>query len=144
MKNQRSSLRAPRSNPVFKNWIATPLKLLAMTALLCAFTIDTPLLDATQEARAQTLFRELKCVVCQGQPLSESDASLARDMRQLIREKIAAGATDAQIFAYLETRYGQNIATAPPLETGTLLLWFGPFAILLGGFLVFWRKSFRH
>jgi cytochrome c-type biogenesis protein CcmH len=118
-------------------------KLLAISLILIlsAFTIDQTLPDAAQEARAQTLFRELKCVVCQGQPLSESDAAIAQDMRKLIREKITAGATDAQIIAYLETRYGAEIATTPPLEIGTLLLWFGPFGLLFAGFLVFWRRK---
>ena len=113
-------------------------KLLAISLILIlsAFTIDQTLADATQEARAQTLFRELKCVVCQGQPLSESDAAIAQDMRKLIREKITAGATDAQIINYLETRYGAEIATSPPLEASTLLLWLAPFGLLLGGFLL--------
>ena len=114
-----------------------PFLALSLVLLLAAFTIDTILPDAAQEARAQTLFRELKCVVCQGQPLSESDASIAQDMRQLIRQKIATGATDAEIVAYLETRYGQSIATTPPIEISTLLLWFGPFGLLLVGFLLF-------
>lgn len=109
---------------------------LSLIFLLCGFTIDKTLPDAAQEQRAQTLFRQLKCVVCQGQPLNESDVPLAQDMRGLIRNQITEGKTDAQILAYLEIRYGQEITTTPPLETTTLLLWFSPFLLLAAGIII--------
>ncbi len=119
-----------------------PLLCLSFIALLCAFTIDKTLPDAAQEARAQNLFRQIKCVVCQGQPLSESDATLAQDMRALIRGQITEGKTDAEIIAYLESRYGTSIATSPPLETNTLLLWFSPFLLLtVGGLVLFIKRK---
>lgn len=103
--------------------------------LLCVlgFSVDTPLPDAAAEARAQTLFHRLKCVVCEGQPLNESDALIAREMRQLVRSKIKAGESDAAIEAYLAERYGQSISTTPELGGQTLLLWAGPFLLLLFG-----------
>jgi len=109
---------------------------------LSAFTVDVTLPDAAQEARAQNLFHQLKCVVCQGQPLNESDATLAQDMRKLIRDKIAEGKSDAEIVAYLGARYGENIATTPPLKTDTLLLWFSPFLLLAAGVgYALWRST---
>lgn len=117
---------------------------LTLVMMLSAFTVDKTLPDAAEEARAQNLFREIKCVVCQGQPIGESDASIAVDMRKLIRGKITAGATDAEIIDYLETRYGAGIATTPPVESSTLLLWFGPFALLaVGAGLLFFRRNPR-
>lgn len=114
---------------------------LALLLLLSAFVIDKPLPDAAQEKRAQALFYELKCMVCQGQPIAESNAPLAYDMRQLIREKIAGGESDQAIRDYLEARYGAEIATTPPLDTRTLLLWAGPFVLMAAGLFLFWRLS---
>lgn len=111
--------------------------------LLSAFTVDKTLPDPAQEARAQHLFHNLKCVVCQGQPLDESNASLAQDMRVLIRGQIAAGKTDAEIMSYLEKRYGEEIATTPPLDGSTLLLWFSPFVLLAGGGLLWYLAAAR-
>jgi cytochrome c-type biogenesis protein CcmH len=110
---------------------------------LCAFTVDHTLPDAAQEARAQKLFHAIKCVVCQGQPLNESNATLAQDMRKLIRQQIAAGKTDVEITAYLAQRYGKEIATTPPLEQNTWLLWFSPFLLLAGGGLLWYRATGR-
>lgn len=114
---------------------------LSFVFLLSAFTIDKTLPDSVQEARAQDLFRQIKCVVCQGQPLNESNATLAQDMRELVRSQIAEGKTDAEIFAYLETRYGKEIATTPPLETSTLLLWLSPFVLLAVGAILLFRRG---
>lgn len=97
---------------------------------LCAFAYEAPLPDAAQEARAQNLFRQMRCVVCQGQPLSETNASLAYDMRQVIRQQIADGKTDDAIFSYFTERYGDEIATTPPVTGGTFLLWGAPFLLL--------------
>ena len=113
---------------------------LSFVFLLSAFTIDKTLPDSAQEARAQNLFREIKCVVCQGQPLNESDATLAQDMRELIHTQITAGKTDAEIIDYLEARYGTDIATTPPLEANTLLLWFSPFVLLAVGAIITFNR----
>jgi len=91
------------------------------------------LADPRQESRAVALQKELRCLVCQGQSLDESNAPLAADLRHLIRVRIAAGDTDGQVEHYLVARYGDFILMKPPLEPQTYFLWFGPFAVLLIG-----------
>jgi cytochrome c-type biogenesis protein CcmH len=87
-----------------------------------------------QEARAVALQKEFRCLVCQGESLDESNATLASDLRKLIRARIEAGDTNAQIEGYLVSRYGNFILMKPPLEPDTYLLWFGPIALLgIGG-----------
>lgn len=106
--------------------------LFSTTAALASYGPEK-LADPKLEARAVALQRELRCLVCQGQSLDESNALLAGDLRRLIRAKIAAGESDGQITDFLVSRYGNVILMKPPLETGTYLLWFGPLLILLGG-----------
>lgn len=91
------------------------------------------LTDPAQEARAVALQKQLRCVVCQGQSLDESNAPLAADLRRLIRADIEKGRTDAQIENYLVARYGDFILMKPPLEQDTYALWFGPLVVLLAG-----------
>lgn len=92
---------------------------------------DTPLPDPAQEARAQRLFDDIRCVVCQHEAIADSPAGIASDMRRLVREEIAAGRTDAEVKADLVARYGDFVLFQPPVRIGTWLLWFGPFAALL-------------
>ncbi len=93
--------------------------------------IETPLPDPAMEARAEALMREIRCLVCQGQSIAESHADLARDLRLLVREKVAAGMSDEEIRAFLKARYGDWILLRPPVERRTWLLWFGPPLLLL-------------
>lgn len=100
---------------------------------------DEMLADPVLEARAGALSKELRCVVCQNQSIDDSAAPLARDMRLLVRERLAAGDTDAQVKAYLVHRYGNFVLLKPPLQADTLMLWFGPILILIvaaGGLLL--------
>ena len=92
---------------------------------------DRPLPDAAQEARAQRLFDDIRCVVCQHEAIADSPAGIAADMRRLVREEITAGSSDAEIRADLVRRYGDFVLFKPPVRLGTWLLWFGPFAALL-------------
>lgn len=86
------------------------------------------------EARAVALQRNLRCLVCQGESLDESNAQLADDLRRLIRARIASGESDRQIVRFLVSRYGDVILMKPPLKAETYALWFGPVVILvLGG-----------
>ena len=85
------------------------------------------------EARAVALQKQLRCVVCQSQSLDESNAPLAADLRRLIRVRIVAGDSDAQVEHYLVARYGDFILMKPPLEPQTYLLWFTPLGVLLVG-----------
>lgn len=94
---------------------------------------DRPLADAAQEARAQALFDVLRCVVCQHESIADSPAGIAGDMRILVREQIAAGATDDQVMADMVRRYGDFVLFKPPVTAGTWLLWFGPFALVAVG-----------
>ena len=89
--------------------------------------------DPAQEGRARSLFREMRCVVCQGESIDDSDAPLAADLRRLVRAQVAAGQTDSQIRAFLVTRYGDFVLFRPPLSWTNLVLWVGPFAVALGG-----------
>lgn len=92
--------------------------------------IDQPLPDAAQEARAKALFHDIRCVVCQGETIADSPADIAGDMRHVVRAQVADGKNDADIKAYLVSRYGNAILMQPPLIASTLLLWFGPALIL--------------
>lgn len=92
---------------------------------------DRPLPDATQEARAQALFDGIRCVVCQHEAIADSPAGIAADMRQLVREQVAAGRSDAQIEQDLVRRYGDFVLFQPPVRAGTWLLWFGPVALMI-------------
>jgi cytochrome c-type biogenesis protein CcmH len=92
---------------------------------------DRPLPDVGQEARAQALFDDIRCVVCQHEAIADSPAGIAADMRRLVREEIAAGRTDTEVREDLVRRYGDFVLFKPPLRAGTWLLWFGPLAALL-------------
>jgi cytochrome c-type biogenesis protein CcmH len=89
--------------------------------------------DSRQEARALTLMEEIRCLVCQGQSIADSDAELASDMRDMIRRRIAAGESPAEIRAWLIERYGPWISYRPPTEPITWPLWLAPILLLVGG-----------
>jgi cytochrome c-type biogenesis protein CcmH len=91
---------------------------------------DAPLSDPAQEARAQALFEEIRCVVCQHESIADSPAGLASDVRREVRGRIAAGATDAEIKAALVDRWGDFVLFRPPFEGGTLLLAGGAWALM--------------
>ena len=94
--------------------------------------------DPKLEARARELSLELRCLVCQNQSIDDSHASLARDLRLLVRERLKAGDSDEQVRDYLVSRYGEFILLKPQLRLGTALLWLSPFAVLaLGGLVIF-------
>ena len=94
---------------------------------------DRPLPDAAQEARAQAIHDSLRCVVCQNEWIAESNAVLAADLRQVVRERVAAGDTDQQVRDFMVARYGDFVLLKPPFEGTTWLLWLGPFAVVLIG-----------
>lgn len=121
--------------------------MLKLFALLAALLIATPALaqhieptlsDPKAEARAREISKDLRCLVCQNQSIEESNAPLARDLRYLVRERIAAGDSDKAVREYLVARYGEWVLLTPRFNQNTLLLWFGPALLLLaGGALVF-------
>lgn len=99
--------------------------------------------DPQLEQRVMALAAELRCLVCQNQSIAESNADLAKDMRQQIREKLARGESEADVVAYLTARYGDFVLWRPPFKPTTLLLWLGP-ALLIGvGLIAFLRRLAR-
>jgi cytochrome c-type biogenesis protein CcmH len=92
--------------------------------------------DPVAEKRAVALEEQLRCLVCQNETIAASQADLAKDLRKEIREQIKAGKSDDQIKQFLVDRYGDFVLYKPPLKATTVLLWAGPFALLLGGVIV--------
>jgi cytochrome c-type biogenesis protein CcmH len=104
---------------------------------------DEIMADPAKEARARDLSQELRCMVCQNQSIDDSDAPLARDLRLLVRERIAAGDSDAQVMDFLVARYGEFVLLKPRFNPHTLLLWLLPPLALIGGGLALWAYSRR-
>jgi cytochrome c-type biogenesis protein CcmH len=102
---------------------------LGSSAALAAPTPDEVLEDPVLEARARALAKELRCLVCQNQSIDDSDADLARDLRQIVRERLLAGDTDEEVIAFATARYGDFVLLRPPVKPSTWGLWYGPFAI---------------
>lgn len=111
-----------------------------------ALGVDPPLADPNLEARAITLHKQLRCLVCQNQSIHDSNAGLARDLRQIVRERLVAGDSDREVIDYVASRYGDWVLLNPPFKLTTAALWVAPVAlILLGGLavMVFLRRSSR-
>jgi cytochrome c-type biogenesis protein CcmH len=104
---------------------------------------DEIMSDTAKEARARDLSRELRCMVCQNQSIDDSEAPLARDLRLLVRERIAAGDSDAQVVDFLVARYGEFVLLKPRLNLHTWLLWLMPPLALAGGGLALWNYGRR-
>jgi cytochrome c-type biogenesis protein CcmH len=110
-------------------------------ALLVLVAAVAPLQDPAQESRAQALEREIRCVVCENEPISQSTADIAEDMRRLVRERIAAGDSDAQIRAFFADRHGEFVLLRPRMSAATWALWAAPAALaLLGGMMLLLRR----
>ena len=117
---------------------------LAATSLAAhAVTPGEMLPDPAMEARARAITGELRCLVCQNQSIDDSDASLAKDLRVLVREKLKEGLTDAQVKEFVHSRYGDFVLLRPPMRLGTLLLWTAPLLALLAGALAAWTAARR-
>lgn len=95
--------------------------------------------DPQIEQRMKNLTEQLRCLVCQNETLADSRADLAEDLRKQIREQMKAGKSDKEIIAYLTDRYGDFVLYKPPVKATTYLLWFGPFAFLIGGTIILYR-----
>jgi cytochrome c-type biogenesis protein CcmH len=111
--------------------------------LLIAALTSVALADPAQEARAQALEREIRCVVCQNEPIAQSTAEIAGDMRDLVRERIEAGDSDVEIRQFFRQRYGDFVLLRPPFDARTWMLWGTPLALVLAGLLALWsvRRS---
>ena len=121
--------------------------LAALLVTQLAFAIDTApaFTDPAQQARYERVIRELRCLVCRSETIADSNATLAADLRRQVREMMAAGKTDQEIFQHMVDRYGDYVLYKPPLAARTWLLWGGPILLLVGGAavagLVIARKS---
>lgn len=95
--------------------------------------------DPAQEARAMALGDQLRCMVCQSESINDSPADLAKDLRHLVRAKIKAGMTDAEILNFIHDRYGDYVLLKPPVKEETLFLWYAPWVVLalFGSFFAF-------
>ena len=122
-----------------------------MTTLLCALLLaflapahavepGEVMKDPTLEARARHISQELRCLVCQNQSIDDSNAELARDLRLLVRERLAAGDSDAAVLAFVEARYGEFVLLRPPFSARTLLLWLTPLVLLAGTAFILLRR----
>ena len=102
--------------------------------LLCFWFAAAVAQDAQLDRRVTNLAHELRCLVCQNQTLAESNAPLAVDLRNQIREQLAAGKSETQVVDFMVERYGDFVLYRPPLKASTVLLWAGPFVFLIAGF----------
>lgn len=109
-----------------------------------AWANSTYPLDSTRkEAQFSHLLKDLRCLVCQNQDLADSNADLAKDLRDQVYRLVQEGKSDSEIRDYLTSRYGDFILFRPPVKGVTYLLWFGPALFLVLGILIFWRTCFR-
>ncbi len=99
--------------------------------------------DPVLEKRVTGLASELRCLVCQNQTLADSNAPLAVDLRNQIREQLKGGASERDVIDFLVARYGDFVRYRPPLKASTLALWGGPFVFLALGFIVLFRRIAR-
>ena len=95
------------------------------------------------EQRARNIGRALRCVVCQNQSIEESDASLAEDMRRLVRARVKSGDSNEEVIAFMQDRYGDFVLLKPPVQSNTYILWAAPFILVLLGVVWFTRQSKR-
>ncbi|WP_434615887.1 cytochrome c-type biogenesis protein [Azospirillum sp. B2RO_4] len=109
--------------------------LLALSTLSPALAVqpDEVLKDPALESRARAISQELRCLVCQNQSIDDSNAPLARDLRILVRDRLKAGDSDDRVMEFVTDRYGDYVLLRPPFKATTLVLWIGPFAVLLLG-----------
>jgi cytochrome c-type biogenesis protein CcmH len=117
--------------------------LVLLAAPLAAKEAAPAAADPVLEKRVLTLAEELRCLVCQNQTLAESNAPLAEDLRNQLREKMREGKSDREVVDFLVERYGDFVRYRPPLKATTILLWFGPLLLLAVGFAVLLRRVQR-
>ena len=119
----------------FRVWRALFLSLLLLFSFpALAVEPSEVLSDPVLEARARAIGQALRCVVCQNQSIDDSAAEVAHDMRRAVRERLTAGDSNDQVFAFMVARYGDYVLLKPPFKTGTLVLWLGaPLLLLIAG-----------
>ena len=115
--------------------------LLLLFSMTSAFAVlpEEMLKDPALETRARDISQGLRCLVCQNQAIDDSNAPLARDLRIIVRERLTAGDSDAQVVDYVVKRYGNYVLLKPPFQADTLLLWVLPFLLMALGLFTAWR-----
>ena len=117
-----------------RTWLQRLAPLAALLCIAAAAADPAEVLhDPAQEAHARTLFRQVRCLVCQNESIDDSEAPLADDLRRLVRQQVAAGRSDADIRAFLVKRYGEFVLLKPAFSPANALLWLTPFAIVGAG-----------
>ncbi len=111
----------------------TVILLLLVSCPAFAVQPDEMLKDPVMETRAREISKQLRCLVCQGEDIDESNAGLAGDIRRLVRERLTAGDSDAAVLAFVQERYGDYVLMKPPVKPATWLLWGAPLLVLLAG-----------
>jgi cytochrome c-type biogenesis protein CcmH len=112
------------------------LLVLLLAGAIPAHALSDPsemLPNKLEEARAEAIGRQLRCLVCQNESIEDSGADLARDLRRIVRQRVAAGQSDKEIIGWMVSRYGQFVLLQPPLNLLTLLLWGSPIIALVAG-----------
>lgn len=99
--------------------------------------------DPVLEQRVTALSGELRCLVCQNQTIADSNAGLAIDLKNQVREKMKQGMSDREIIDYMVARYGDFVLYRPPFKATTLVLWLGPLLLLAAGFFALFRRLAR-
>ena len=107
--------------------------LAGVLSLAAASDPSERLADPAQEAKARAIFRDVRCLVCQNESIDDSEADLAHDLRQIVREQVKAGKSEGEIKAFLTDRYGEFVLLTPSFSAGNLALWGGPFLVVLAG-----------
>ena len=116
------------------------LAFLYVGAVAYAVEPDERLADPALELRARVISAELRCLVCQNQSIDDSSAPLARDLRMLVRERLTAGSSDAEIIRFLTDRYGEFVLLRPRFSVANSVLWLGPFVLLGAIVATLWRR----
>ncbi|MDA5192715.1 cytochrome c-type biogenesis protein [Govanella unica] len=111
------------------------------TAALAVGVDEQVLPDPAQESAARDIMKDVRCLVCQNQSIEDSDADLARDLRAIVRERVAAGDDVAGVKSYLTARYGDWVLLRPPFNGRMLALWLAPFLIMVGGGIAIYRRT---
>lgn len=108
----------------------------ALAGFACIAAASDPaerLPDPAKEAQAREIFRDVRCLVCQNESIDDSEAELAQDLRRIVREQVTAGKSESEIKRFLTDRYGEFVLLTPSFSIGNLLLWGGPFVVVLAG-----------
>lgn len=115
----------------------------ALAGIVCIAAASDPaerLPDPRQEAQARQIFQDVRCLVCQNESIDDSEAELARDLRQIVREQVRAGRSEAEIKRFLIDRYGEFVLLRPSFSWGNVALWAGPFLVVLLGVVLMLRR----